>query len=465
MQLEFDEIKNLINICFQKVENTKEYLLKKNVRQPYLEMVDKILNEINLFNNNLHNTLNNFEKDIYIDNPIFIKDHSIDEKKRIRIDYEKNIDLEMLKEYNLNLENRIKNLKINSLGEHFEDDIYFYEYLNEILNEINRLRLDFLKFYRNFRNGKSGNLVKMESDFYNYIDNRVNKVDRYFKKIEEKLKNIDVDYDESLKNIDKMNNTYMQLSSNVSNIYNDINVLNENLVQVKKNTDEFINSSILNFEAELISFKDQMLISMKSHLDDLELDKESSQIKISSYIDGIGKTSRKFNEFISDETSIKLTDNFKAKASTEKKWYYVFNATSAIIIGVAIWMSYSSLTEFAKNHAEDFTQLDLYYLAIRLLFSFLIFATVAFTNKLANKHYYHWKKNESTYLKLTALKSFIADMSPEKQQEIHEKLIDVYFGKEDLDPTIYRKLDNSNNDLIKFFTDKGVSLVSAKKNE
>lgn len=75
------------------------------------------------------------------------------------------------------------------------------------------------------------------------------------------------------------------------------------------------------------------------------------------------------------------------------------------------------------------------------------------------------KKNESTYLKLTALKSFIADMSPDKQQEIHEKLIDVYFGKEDLDPTIYKKMDNSSNDLIKFFTDKGINLVNSKKTD
>lgn len=181
-------------------------------------------------------------------------------------------------------------------------------------------------------------------------------------------------------------------------------------------------------------------------------------------IENISNTSRSFNEFISEETSIKLTNNFKTKSETERNLYYGFNVVSAIIIGVAIWMSYSSLTNFAEKHSTDFTQLDLYYLAIRLLFSFLIFSTIAFTNKLANKHYYHWKKNESTYLKLTALKSFIADMSPEKQQEIHEKLIDVYFGKEDLDPTIYKKYDSSTDNLLKILADK-VPNIGAKTKE
>lgn len=177
----------------------------------------------------------------------------------------------------------------------------------------------------------------------------------------------------------------------------------------------------------------------------------------------ISNTSRSFKEFISEETSIKLTNNFKTKSETERNWYYGFNAISAIIIGVAIWMSYSSLSEFSKNHAENFTELDLYYLGIRLLFSFLIFSTIAFTNKLSNKHYFHWKKNESTYLKLTALKSFIAEMSSEKQQEIHEKLIDVYFGKEDLDPTIYKKYDNSADSLLKILADKVPNIRSNPK--
>lgn len=464
MPIKFDDVIDVMNMCFQKVENTKELYIKKNIRKPYLDMVDKILNEINLFNNNLHNTVSKLEKDVYLDNPNFLKVNSV-ENNVIKLDSENNIDLDILKEYNFNLVNRIKNLKVNSIEEYFEDDIRFYEYLSEILNELNSLRLDFLKFYRNFRNGKSGNLIKMEADFYGYIDNKVNKVDRYIKKLEDNLSTINEAYDESLKNIDNMNKTYIQLNSNISNIYNDINMFNENLIQVKKNTDEFINVSTSEVEAELTNFKDQMILKMKKHLDDFEFDKTNSKEIIYGYVDEIGETSKKFNEFISDETSIKLTNNFKDKAGTERNWYYFFNAVSGIIIGVAIWMSYSSLAEFSKNHAKDFTQLDLYYLSIRLLFSFLIFSTITFTNKLANKHYYHWKKNESTYLKLTALKSFIANMSPEKQQDIHEKLIDVYFGKEDLDPTIYKKMDNSNNDLIKFFTDKGIGIVNSKKTD
>lgn len=124
MPIKFDDVIDVMNMCFQKVENTKELYIKKNIRKPYLDMVDKILNEINLFNNNLHNTVSKLEKDVYLDNPNFLKVNSV-ENNVIKLDSENNIDLDILKEYNFNLVNRIKNLKVNSIEEYFEDDIRF----------------------------------------------------------------------------------------------------------------------------------------------------------------------------------------------------------------------------------------------------------------------------------------------------------------------------------------------------
>lgn len=307
------------------------------------------------------------------------------------------------------------------------------------------------------------NIEKSLFEFFHRIVDYKGEKDLPFKSLDRQLNHYYKKFEILSKNLGDLENGYLRSSSGISNVYEQINQLNQkisdlnsNVLSAKSKYESDLSTIIYNVKDKFVNDAVEVVERLSSEIDEVNL-------IMNNEIDNIKKTTKNFNEFISDETSIKLTNNFKEKSESEKKWYYGFNIVSGIAIIFAICMSYFSLSDFADNHAKNFTQLDLYYLGIRLLFSFLIFSTVAFTNKLANKHYFHWKKNESTYLKLTALKSFIADMSPEKQQEIHEKLIDVYFGKEDLDPTIYKKMDNSNNDLIKFFTDKGIGLVNSKK--
>ncbi|NUF17427.1 hypothetical protein HUN18_17470, partial [Acinetobacter lactucae] len=61
--------------------------------------------------------------------------------------------------------------------------------------------------------------------------------------------------------------------------------------------------------------------------------------------------------------------------------------------------------------------------------------------------YVYWKKNEGIFLRLTALKSFIADMSDTKKEEIHEKLVDVYFGKDEQDQNFNQKMKDLPNNI------------------
>lgn len=51
------------------------------------------------------------------------------------------------------------------------------------------------------------------------------------------------------------------------------------------------------------------------------------------------------------------------------------------------------------------------------------------------------------FLRLTALKSFIADMSESKKREIHEKLVDVYFGKDEQEQNLNQKLKDLPNNI------------------
>lgn len=318
--------------------------------------------------------------------------------------------------------------------------------LINIIKELKEIREDFSKFYKNIKT----------SDF-EISNNELNS------KLEKKVKLFSQRANVIEKNISNIENNYVEILGNMNKVYEDLNVFNDKLYKMNSYVMEVKDKLYQELNDSIKSIDHDSTTRIKKIVDDFyqQVDENTKNMNIEMV--NISNTSRSFKEFISEETSIKLTNNFKTKSETERNWYYGFNAISAIIIGVAIWMSYSSLSEFSKNHAENFTELDLYYLGIRLLFSFLIFSTIAFTNKLSNKHYFHWKKNESTYLKLTALKSFIAEMSSEKQQEIHEKLIDVYFGKEDLDPTIYKKYDNSADSLLKILADKVPNIRSNPK--
>lgn len=94
---------------------------------------------------------------------------------------------------------------------------------------------------------------------------------------------------------------------------------------------------------------------------------DETDIVIKTEVDSI-KTSKSFKDFISDETAIKLTDDYKNKAKWEMRAYYLFNFISLAIICFAIYFSYSSLSDFATKHTGDYTSLDLAYLGIRLIF-------------------------------------------------------------------------------------------------
>lgn len=64
------------------------------------------------------------------------------------------------------------------------------------------------------------------------------------------------------------------------------------------------------------------------------------------------------------------------------------------------------------------------------------------------------------------MKSFIADMSESKKEEIHEKLVDVYFGKDEQEQNLNQKLkdlpDNITQLLGKVVEQTSSVLDSAK---
>lgn len=267
-------------------------------------------------------------------------------------------------------------------------------------------------------------------------------VDNNIKNLQEEGNDLRNDINKSLKEIHELGRIINSLETNVEKSYK--NTLE---TTTKKIEEEFRN----------------VVSSFSNELDETDrlIQHEVSSIK---------ETSQSFKEFIGDETAIKMTNDYKNKSFWEMIMYYIFTGLSIIVIILAFCLSWHTLDNFITDHkSKEFTQLDLIFLSIRLIFSIIIFSTVAFTSRLAARSYLYWKKNEGIYLRLTALKPFIADMEPAKKTEIHEKLVDVYFGKDHGDHSLNEKikdLPKNISDLLGKVVDNAASFsesVTGKK--
>lgn len=280
--------------------------------------------------------------------------------------------MQVIDDFNRKIIERLNKLRIeeNLVDSDINEDIF-------MMDKLKNIREDFSNFYKSLK-PKDVDLSFDKIELNNKLEKKIKIFSQRANVIE--------------KNISNIENNYAEILGNMNKVYEDLNTFNDKLhkmggyvtdleIRLNKELNDSIKSIDNNYSTKL-----------KVIVNTFDTEVKNKTRIINAEIENISNTSRTFKEFISEETSIKLTNNFKTKSETEKNWYYGFNATSAVIMVVAIWMSYSSLTDFAVNHSEEFSELDLYYLAIRLLFSFLIFSTITFTNKLAGKHYFHWKR-------------------------------------------------------------------------
>lgn len=432
----------------------EEYIISldnKGVRVVYIEAVEKIKKELALFDNNIENIIKNFVNDISPKEFYTTDGANKDNNLILDSKFFYKIDFNVLNEYNSNLKERLNSLNLEYFEKKvFEDDIQFYKLIMDSLENVNRLRLDFLKFYREIK-GKykspSEGMVRLENDFYIYANEKKKEIELTFISFENKIKSVASKYNVANDDLDDLNKSYLDISEKVNGIYGKLTDINSDIFNLSSD----FNKKIKELDEELKVRVDK--VESKIHNNVVEVvkafvkDLDETDVIIKSEVDSIKKTSKSFKDFISDETAIKLTDDYKNKAEWEMRAYYLFNFISLAIICFAIYFSYSSLSDFASKHTGDYTSLDLAYLGIRLIFSILIFSTIAFTSRLASKSYIYWKKNEGIFLRLTALKSFIADMSESKKEEIHEKLVDVYFGKDEQDQNLNQKLKDLPNNI------------------
>lgn len=436
---------------------------EKDLINIFLKKIDKINSKLNNYKRNLA-TLDEYVNDLkeMSGKKEYLKEYGFDIKEIMDLDVvltrlinESLDDFSKLNffEYlhDLSYLDLLKNINSNSFNEldKYDFDLNYVVSSSKELIEVNK---DLILKYRNnikmlpvYEKSKK----TIENNLLNYIDDKKIEIDRFFKSLQEeilstksniKLLDLDVEKIKSVNSELKENN--FEIDTKINSLYQELSRL-ESIYKVERNRlDKELKSEVENARNLHIKSFENKLIDFNKELDSL-------YNEIWNEINSIKDTSQSFKDFISDETSIKLTNDYRSKAKWEMISYYFFNALSFSIIMIAFIISWYSLTSFAEAHVgldKSYNSNDLVYLSIRLIFSLLVFSSVTFTSRLASKSYTYWKKNEGIYLRLTALKSFIADLPDSKKELIHEKLVDVYFGKDEQDQNInYRMKDLPTN--------------------
>lgn len=323
------------------------------------------------------------------------------------------------------------------------------EFLDKFLNKIKDRKYDL--------NNINGNVNSSYYEMYRFYKLRSNIFDESYK-IESILKGIKNNFinetksiiDNNEKKIKDCDNNMKKLMDSLSE-KSDI-ILNEtNIAEIRL---QEVDSKVLTIRSqingEIDNIKGEAKVYIDKVIDDVKQSSVNSLDVLIENIQNIDKEIEGYKELVSDKTTEQLTSVYKKEAKWEKRAYYTFSIIGLLIIAFAIYYSAISLADFHDRLVKNklvINNNELKYLGIRLIFSLIIFSAVAYTSRLASRSYTFWKKNEGIYLRLTALKPFISAMPPEKKIEIHEKLVDVYFGKDDQDQNLNQKIQDLPNNI------------------
>lgn len=444
-----------------------------------LSKINRINSKLSVFNKNIIrledyvNVLQQYSKNISV-----IEERELNQDFK-KTDIEKGINSFLLrinrKFNNLSEIEEILDISINEDLTNIYDKLDFE--LSALIQELKEVINHFRPIIDDYRNNIQmlpvfeASKRNIEKSLVDYINDKKKEIDLHFSSLRDEVHNTRSNF----KFLNNEINNLKKIHSLINEDQNKINIrnsqLSKNLTDLDTNFKNKQNEIDLKVSLEIDNLKNKIYTKFEDKL--LNLNKQLDDVNyiINSEVNSIKNTSKSFNDFVSDETSIKLTNDYKNKANIEMCAYYGFNLLSLIIICLAIGISWVSLNNFAEAHIgtnKNYNAYDLAYLSIRLIFSLLIFSSIAFTSRLASKSYIYWKKNEGIFLRLTALKSFIADMSKEKREEIHEKLVDVYFGKDETENNTNQKIKDIPNNIAQLLgkiVDNSSNLLDSKKDE
>jgi hypothetical protein len=191
--------------------------------------------------------------------------------------------------------------------------------------------------------------------------------------------------------------------------------LQQEVSNLQANTQVHITKQIENIRAEILS--------SKTNLESLVGDLES------------------YKRIVNRKSEEEIAKYYAEKAISEKKSYWLTTTVSILIIFISLSVAWSGLHDYYETYVIQTSSLKVevlkntaeyakIYLIFRLLFSFLLFLTVVYTSRIAYRAYVHWRHSEGMKLKLSSLRPFINQLTPEDRRQIYKDLIPDYFNKD-----------------------------------
>lgn len=351
-------------------EYRENYFRLKNtlssIRKELESKIDADLNDIDLskINDNL-SKINRINSKLTVFNKNIIR---LEEYVNVLQQYSKNISVIEEKELNQNLkktdiENGINNFLFR-IHRKFNNISSIEEILNTTINEdLSNIydKLDFelsaliqelkevINHFRPIINNYQNNIQMLpvfeaskrniEKSLVDYINDKKKEIDLHFNSLRDEVNSTRNNF----KFLNNEINNLKKIHSSINEDQNQINIrnsqLSKNITDLDINFKNKQNEIDLKLNLEIDSLTDKIYTKFEDKL--LNLSKQLDDVNsiINAEVDSIKNTSKSFNDFVSDETSIKLTNDYKNKANIEMYAYYAFNLLSLIIICLAIAIS------------------------------------------------------------------------------------------------------------------------------
>ncbi|WP_180132128.1 hypothetical protein, partial [Acinetobacter sp. YH12057] len=388
-------------------------------------------------NNQLKNFFLENKNILYINQEIVSKLNTLSNMKNNEDTYKKTDEIidEIIETFNKTLEIEYRNLNGSV------DNLY-YQMLS-----LYRTRISLIDYQKDL----SLNLETEKAEIHNLIDNYKNQIK---------------DTKESLINTIEINKDNLTTyNKNLNNLINE---------QERKTADQStkiqsnkiaIDTLTQTLENEITRQKSNIRTSLEDTATDLKNDIKNTKQSLDKDATELNLTMKRYRKIISLSTSEIMLQKFKTNSRIEMWTYYILNLVSLGIVFFLVLESYQSIEAYISKDIKELVERDFHYIILKISLTVISFFILIFISRISNKAHYHWKHNENIYLKLYALKPYISEMSPEKQLEIQEKLIDVYFGKENSSEKKDTDLPENISQIVKTLIEKLPLEISKKDDE
>ena len=289
----FQSLNNLRNCLDQKMNKSElsYYLNQKNNTQDCINInqFNDLLNQFELFKNDIYNKLNKFENEVVIKDDFAVLKNELDDKANL-------LDIENA------LESKEDKEKINLLRKNIVDKNEINNMINNALNNTKNLGLDnFDQFINEYQN-----------DFKNIEERLMNKLDindfhNSFEKLRQKVDNIDNDLDRLIQSVKDQFQAVNFAINNLEQNYIDKNEFNLNIEKILRNKIEkdqvelLINNSKNNLLDIINQFKSGENSNKKIFEENIQTKLDKMIFDNRSLLNDITNTNQNINNYFSQK--------------------------------------------------------------------------------------------------------------------------------------------------------------------